>query len=260
MMFPVYANIYVGSSHSADRHFVEGNLSQIQGKFAKLLRFVRRKLRENLKEKRIRNELRLFVLDVLSAVKCTLKSLDVEDIFEYLSTNRLWDFWNYHLLEQIIDEFGSNDSEMVEKMKQYKKDLSGYKTANKLAKHIATLSKILTSDDYTSSDPPNEEYFRELSVKLEERVAEYTLDYLDKLWDSLQTHLLLPPLGFLLRTIHKGCICITWLIPADLTRKIIERARQSVTCFQQYPILKVTVDSECVYERKPTNPEAITSE
>ena len=249
---------------STDSGFAEGNLRQIQGRFGRLLIFVRRKLQEKLKEEKEHNELRLFLLSILpsGAGNCLPTSVNVEEIFEAITRNKLWDYWNYHLLEQVIEMFGYDDEEMLTNMEQYKKNFSGYKIATKLKTHIAALdaetialSAGATSGSNVPQTKPNPEYFSKLSLKLGEPVAGYSLDYLDKLWRSLRIHLLLPPLSLLLDTVHQGCVCVTWLIPSYLAPQAIERAQLSAEVFKGYQILEIKIDSKSIYNDEPADSE-----
>ena len=202
-----------------------------------------------------KDDLLLFLGCILSpeVMKCLPQSSDLKDIFKAIAFNKLWSFLDYNLLEQIIEGFWESDQELTGRMEQYKADLSGYQTATKLKDHIAAALQLdaETSTSTSDSDTHDPEYLKELSIKLDEPFSEYTLDYLFGLWTSLERLLRLPPLTLLLHKIHKGCICVTWLIPTHLTPQATEKARQSVKFFEDYPILRVIINDELVYEVKP---------
>ena len=254
--------IGVGPTTGSDE-FIKRNLSMIKRKFGNLLLFVHTKFQKELNKE----DFVVFLLSVLPAetMECVPQSSDLEEIFRAITSKKLWTFLDYYLLEQIIEQFWENDEEMVRQMEQYKKDLSGYKTATKLKDHIAAALQLdaealaQSVDDSGNSPSPetkyDPKYFRKLSVKLDGTVADYSMNYLDHLWKSLQLHLRLPPLALLLDTIHEGCICVTWLIPTHLVPQCIERARQPVEFFERFPILRVTIDDKLVYEEKPIESE-----
>ena len=186
-------------------------------------------------------------------VNCLPQSLDLKDPFKAVTFNNFWSFLNYHPLQEIIKKFWKSDQELIKEMEQYKKDLSGYETATTVKNHIAAALKLdaETSNSISDSDRYDPKYFRKLSMKLKRPFRDFTLDYLCTLWTDLQTVLELPPLTFLLDKIREGCICVTWLIPTHLVPQATERARQSVKFFEGYPILRVIISDELVYEVKP---------
>ena len=193
----------------------------------------------------------MFLLTIFSMAKqCIPKSSDLEDIFTAITSHNLWNYWNYHPLEQIIKKYGVNDPDMMERMKNYKRDLSGFKLITKIKNYIPAAKAHLTGSDDLEVSPvdrtPN--YFRRLSIKWNARVTEYSLRYIENVWESLSPHLLLPPPSVLLEAVRKNSILVVWLIPVDLVPKAIEKVRQGTKFFRIYPILEVMIDGECVYK------------
>ena len=243
----------VEHSQETNIQLTKRNLTLIQGKFEKLLLLVHVKFQ---KGPEFNKEDFLFFLDSVLSVNCLPRSSDCKDIFKAITKNKLWTYWDYHLLELTIERFWESDQELRGSMEQYKKDLSGYITVTKLNVHIiAALERdaemTTTSDLSLMETNYDRQCFRELSIKLDRPFGDYTLDYLHTLWTSLQTLLRLPPMTLLLDTIRKGCICVTWLIPTHLALQATERARQSIKFFEEYPILSVIINDELVYEVKP---------
>ena len=238
-----------------DHELIKENLSIIKAKYSSLFVFVQRKLQA--KEKGI--ELRAFLLPQCPWAAFLPQSASVTEVFETIAKqNGVCDFQNYHLLERIVDEFNDNDKEMTKKMKKYKQDLSGFKAANILKVYIDEHEAELVyshSGTHRSPSEQSPEYFTNLSMKLKAKVSEYTLKYLDKLWSSLQEHLLLPELSFLLDSVRKGCVHVTWIFPAELAPQSIRRVHHCVYFFQQQPILWVEIDNVCVYIGKSTDSE-----
>ena len=60
---------------------------------------------------------------VTTVVECA-KNLD--EIFRALSKHGLWDYLNYYLLQNIIEEFAGDDDELNGMMEQYQEALTGY--------------------------------------------------------------------------------------------------------------------------------------
>ena len=216
--------------------------------------FVCAKLQKKLTREEVKGRFWLFLLTIFSSIakQCIPKSSDLEEIFEAITSHDLWDYWNYYPLEQIIKKFGENDHELIERMVQHKKDLSGFHFTTKIKYYIPAAAKLKSQID--GEEQPhikrNSEYYMRLSVKLKQHVAEYTLDYLENLWKSLSYHLLLPPPSVLLDAVLEKSIVVVWLIPIELAvlRQVIEKARQSAQFFQEHSILSVTIGDICVYE------------
>ena len=235
--------------------FTKRNLMVIQHKYASLLYHTSDKLQQLLSNTE-KVALQLFIRSIfrpLGAAAYVPQTTDIPKLFEALTVNRQWDFCNYYALEQLIEEFG--DQELNEKMMMYKKDYSGFMLATKI-KHFILATE---SDQALAAEQPPPDYFRKLSIKLDMRVSEYSLQYIEKLWQSLSSQLSLPSPHCVLHSISKGCVCVTWLIPANLAQKSIEKAHQNIDFFRKYPILKITTSDECVYIRALTGKGSLVS-
>ena len=236
--------------------FTQTNESIIQGKFASLLEFVQRKLQRRLGKKKIKRELRLFIIRLYNLPESSIPvTSDVAVIFEAMRSHKTLTYLNVTGLERVIKHFCEGDSETEGKMEQYKKDRSGFELATKI-KESDYISKARSNFPYGSDEPASDiqpkqtpAYLRKLAVKLEQCVAEYHLNYLRELWNSLSHVLSLPPLYILLDAIIMNSILVVWLIPTDMVPKATERAKQNADFFRRYPILKVTIGNECVYSK-----------
>ena len=201
--------------------FTQMNEFIIHGKFASLLEFVQMKLQQKLGPEIIKRELRLFIVRLFNINASLIPiSSDVAVIFEAMRSLKLLTFWNVAGLEQVINHFCKGDSEMEDKMEQYKKDQSGFELATKIKDFISKArSKFPYWCHESASDlqPKRTRAYRaELTVKLAECVADYHLDYLRELWKLLSTVLSLPPLYLILDAIIMGSILVVWLIPTDM--------------------------------------------
>ena len=217
------------------------------------------KLQERLRPEEIETKLRSFILRLFGSIihaNCIPISSNVAEIFEAMTSNDLLTYWSYFPLEEIINNFCNDDLEMKSKMNQYKKDRSGFQLATKIKDYIP---KARSKFPYSCDEPASElqpkrtqAYLAELAVKLEGRVADYHLDYLEELWKSLYNVLSLPPLYLLLDAVIMNSVLVVWLIPSDVAPKAIEKALQSANFFKKHPIVKVTIGDECVFERECT--------
>ena len=194
--------------------------------------------------------------DTVTMVVESARSLD--EIFRALSKYRLWDFLNYYLLQSIIEEFASDDDELNGMMKQYQKDLTGYVLVVQIQVYLdATQCKypISASDSDNSDDevvaslPPQQKnkLFKELTVKVEANITEYTLSYIFDLWQSLTNQFALPRPAMILHDIAEGCIGITWLIPANLVEYVTRMARETANMFAEENVLRVKLEELCIY-------------
>ena len=198
--------------------------------------------------------------DIITAMLEAAESLDV--IFRVLSKYGLWDYINYYLLHSIIREFASDDDELNGMMEQYQKDLTGYVLTLRIQTYLGTtIHPIATSDSDNSADevvpliPLQQKHklFVKLSVKCDVNVTDHTLNYVMDLWRSLAIQFALPRPALILHKIAEGCICITWLIPANLVGHVMRMARETANIFAEENILRVTLEERSIYpmETKP---------
>ena len=227
----------------------------IKGKFESLRQIVCEKLKKKLTAAEVKDNLRPYLLSVLTfkAEDCIPKSSDVKEIFEAMRRNEVCDYWTYFPLESLIEHFGGDDAELMTEMKQYKRDRMSFLLATKIKDYIpAAMANLDISDEPVDpfSIKRDRKYFKRLSIKLEQRVGEHSLLYLERLWKSLADTLLLPELHCLLDAILENSILVIWFIPTDVVPRAIEIARKSAAFFRIHPIESVTIGEECVYEEK----------
>ena len=174
---------------------------------------------------------------------CLPKSSTIHEIFEEITRHKLWDFWNYRPLEEIVKGFAATDPEITSWIDTYKQHLKAYKVATKLIDHIA-------ESDYTSPSRParyNQQYYQKLSLKLNMRFTHHTLDYIDDLWNDFAELYGLPPYVALLDCISEGCVSIVWLIPSHLASQIRSTTPPSGDFYRKHEITRVELGEECIY-------------
>ena len=177
------------------------------------------------------------------------KSLD--EIFRALSKYRLWDYINYYLLQSIIEEFASEDDELKNMMEQYLKDLTGHILTLRIqtyldASHYERSINTSSSDSENLTDeivpaPPPCELFKKLSIKVKANVTDHSLNYVNELWQSLAIQFTLPQPAMILHSIAKGCVGITWLIPANLVNHVTRMAQKTINTFAEQQIQRVII-------------------
>ena len=226
----------------------------IKKKFTKLQQNACKVLQEKLSEKEIKENLRQSLIDLIPRefVECLPNSSDLMKIFQAMTRNDLWNYSNYFPLESLIEDFGG-DTDLITQVEQFKVDRSSFQIATKIKDYIPAAKSLLAESDEPVESAPTKrdrKYLWKLGVKLDERVADESLQYLDELWRSLAKTLLLPPVSLVLHAIVEKSILVVWLIPAELAPKAIEIAHRSAEFFRSYPILSVTIGDECVYEKE----------
>ena len=223
------------------------NRQKMEAKFAMLLMNTCR----TLKEKPIDVEDFQMFLTGYFPSECIPKSSTIHEIFEVITRHKLWDYWNYRPLDEIVQGFAADDPDVKSWIGSYKRDLKSYKVTTKLIDHIAA-----SSADYI---PPSEEeqparydqrYYERLSIKLKIQFTHHTLNYIDDLWNEYAELYGLLPYVALLDCIHKGCVSIVWLIPSHLAPQIRSTTPLSGDFYLKHEITRVELGEECIYQEE----------
>ena len=178
-------------------------------------------------------------------------SVNVAEVFESISRNRLWNHLHYSPIAAIIEEFLGDDQELEAVVKSYRAELAGFLATTKIIDYI----KKCNSDDDEIADPDeclhmaryDKCYCKTLTTKLNARVTEKSLDYIDKLWRSIAEYFCLPSLTVLLETIKEGCIEVTWLVPSLSAIQIQANIQDSKDFLRSHGIICMTLDEELLY-------------
>ena len=211
------------------------------------------KVRRKLKEKPINEDLR-FLLNSYFLKDYISKSSDVNAIFETVNCYKLWDFWNYEPIANIVKEFATDDPELTSLMKHYRQDLESYKVTEKLIDHINAFSLTRKEEEELKHAARyDEQYYKTLSMKLQMRVTEHSLKYIDDLWDEFATLYSLPRHEALLDHVHKGCISVVWLIPSRLAPQILDATPLNGDFYHKHNITEVAFDGTCIYQELQGN-------
>ena len=240
------------------------NILKINGKFSMLVTKSYKRLESRINVK----EFQTFLVTMYSSpnsrdgsgtVTTVIKSAEsLNEMFVALGEYGLWDYLKYDLLQEIIEEFASDDDELNGMMEQYQQDLTGHILTQKIETYLEAIHDeppITTSDSETSGDEiipaltqqKKRKLFKELSIKVETNVADRTLGYVKDLWRSLSKQFRLPQPAMVLQRIAKGCICITWLIPTNVVRHVTRMAQETSDMFAKQHILRVMLEKHCIY-------------
>ena len=282
----MFKNIYVMVLSSTDiaivpqnqsavtKAIARHNIRKIKGKFSKLVTKSRKSLQSRIDIK----DAQTFLVTMYSSpnsgdgsdtVITVVKSAkSVDEIILALSENGLWDYLNYDLLQDIIEEFASDDDELNAMMEQYQRDLTGHVLTLQIQTYLEATDNndpIATSDSENSGDEiipallpqQKRKFFKQLSLKIEANVTDCTLGYIKGLWQSLANQFRLPRPAMILHSIAEGCICITWLIPSNLATHVTRMVQETSDMFAKQHILKVMLEEQCIY---PMDTETLKTE
>ena len=179
------------------------------------------------------------------------QDLSLKEVFDAISKQGLWDYMNYGLLQSFIKVFLSEDTEANDMLTQYQRNIRGYFLATKLEEYIKnaqSAKQCALHSDLLPPASPDKNLFTDLSIKITGvDIAQESLAYIDQLWKSLANQISLPLQMLLLRTVGKGCIIITWLIPSYVVPHVIKRVGESSNYFEEEHIIRVIVDHSCIY-------------
>ena len=184
--------------------------------------------------------------DMVAAVVESARSLD--EIFCALSKHRLWDYLNYYLLQSIIEEFANDDDELKRMMKQYQRDLTVSVLTLRIQEYLEATHSLATSDSDNLADESvplqqNHKLFTKLTVKLNGNPFD-TVSYVIDVQRTIAKHLALPQHAMILHDIAKGCICITWFIPANLGKLVTTMVQEATNIFAEENVPRVSLETK----------------
>jgi len=177
---------------------------------------------------------------------------NIDAIFSALTTHRLWDHLNYHLLQSIVKEFASGDEELKLQVEQYQRDVTEFLVSTKIKDYMeAVRSDTLAAESMLEA--PNPELFSELSFKMDAKIMEYPLQYVDNLSKVLAEQFHLPVSMLLFHKITESCLTVNWRVLSNLVPFLRTKVPESASFLGQTQVLKVTLLSdreECLYSLK----------
>lgn len=185
----------------------------------------------------------------------------VQDMFDILTKKRCWDYLTIYNLESIVEEFSEKYVDQNKTMiKQYKEELAGFKTAIKIIEYMAGSKAKVDSEEedeeYVSLSSEKEKYDnkyrKKLSLKLHEgqggaKITFKSLEYVEKLWDSLCDEFEMPSLPKLLDSITYGSIIITWIVRRINAQKILSQIFYHVEFLKQEMVIEICLENVCIY-------------
>jgi len=251
-------------SHKDQPSRIAAEYLQIQHKFASLLSLGRRKLQGKIIDMQ---NFRLFLVQFYSpedysndsrAVnasdfvdKVLGTAQDLSDVLLALTKRGMLNCKNYFILHSIINNYASDDHELMEETRKYNEELARYTRVTNVQDYVDAESQ---QDQQSEADP---ELFSVLSLKLRENVRDHTLQYVKDVWDSLAHQLKLPHSTLLFERVADGCLEIIWTIPSHLNNFIIRQTQENIEYFQDQQVLRVTIANKCIYEGEAPTPDDV---
>lgn len=241
---------------SAGAVLAQHNLKLITKKFASLVRRVTR----NLREKGVPVEdLRVYLVHHLkfSSIKKShafSSAATIGDLLAAIKQLGLWDYLHIELLEDIIDEYATEDPSLQDMLQDYKQELAGFKLTTKLDQYVKFVQPVSEHSQYEAAEDllpmchPDADLFRKLSIVVGAKITEHSLKYVFELRKKVCRFLSLPPFAVILDKVDKGSVCVTWRIPAEFMSQVMQMVQDNRNRVDpELGAMSITVGNERVY-------------
>jgi len=157
----------------------------------------------------------------------------VGNLLGHLSTH--WDFFNYGLLEHVIDTF-----EIV----QLKQDMEDYVDELRAFRASTKLCDFIDNWPVRGQKPPKSD-LKHLVIKMDKKWEDCTLEDIEIFTETHTHKFFLPKFVLLLREAEEGCVCLTWYVPIPIAKILQENLLNLETeFFKAHGIQRVTIDGE----------------
>ena len=158
-----------------------------------------------------------------------LKAETLEKVFAILGL--YWDFLNCGLLIVMISKFETHVPDVKRELKKYLCRLKRFRCHTKVKELI---------DNWALPLPP---YFGNLTMELDEKWKDHTLEELEELVKKMCCSQALEPYAVLLKKVNSGCVVLTSAVQSSLPTKSL----CVQTVLDKHGVLKVTFKMKCVY-------------
>ena len=197
------------------------------------------------------DEFRLFVVACFPPGDCIPQSpTNITNVFEAITRHGLWGSLHYTPLVRIVRKFGAGDHEMEVLIQDYQKDLKAYTIVARIEDCIDSVLDDCAAQSQVNSAKYDRRYHCPVEWKTD--FVDHSLQHLTDVWRMFSKQYLVPdsPPTALLDRVRRGCVSVTWLVPAYLIPRLIKGMNIDITFFRNHRILKVTVAGEVVYEEE----------
>ena len=179
---------------------------------------------------------------------------DLTKLFNVITVAKLWRYDHYVPLQELAEQFLPDDEQVKKHIADYRNRLAGFCTTTKIVNFI-NLSELEESED----DPQQpftpekyKKYYRKLKIKLklDKKITELTLSYVNTLWESLAEEFDLPSLTAVIDKIIDGSLVIAWLILPHIADKIQASISKALRFYQQHSIVEIHIDDKLLYDQE----------
>ena len=172
----------------------------------------------------------------------------IREIFNAIGKQGLWSYWDFFLLEKLVEQFISDDTALQASIEVYKENLAGFFLATEIKSFLEAVKSSPSSESEQLPSPcPDQRLFTKLSSKLDRIVTYRSLEYIRQLWKSLAKNCRLPLHTILQQKVKEGCVSITWMIPFHFMPQLVRGLCESAAFFKEYHILAIAVDGVYLY-------------
>ena len=188
-------------------------------------------------------EVRQFLLTYFEG-DCIIPDVtDLHEIFNSVTTSKLWCYNHYGALEQLAESFLPDDDQARMRITEYINQRSAFFATTRIIDFIKlTELEDPEEDDEIFSPKKYNRHYRKLEVTLKlDMSAEVTLDYIDKLWKALKRKFKLPSLTAVIDKIVEGSLKVTWLVLPHAIEKIMSTSSETLSFFQQHGITRIVL-------------------
>ena len=243
---------------------VEQEIKELEERFSDLVDQAYEALLERKVDKNVRSFRSIFLSLNVSRkylhqkfIQDNLK-IDEETTFDDLWTKLAfyWNFLNFDLLEHVINKFRIED--LKQKMEFYKDDLQSFRKATRLC--------VFVNCWPLNGEMPPETEFQEFVAKIDLDWENCTLEDIETKKRVFIRKFLLPEYALQPGEIKKGCIAITWLVPAPFVNALQKDIKGTTSeFFKKERIITITIDGQECYPTPTRNlveysEEQLTSE
>lgn len=230
------------------------NISTMEGKYAILITSIAEKLEEmNISFR----SFRLYIATFFPKQKQHLlsKASNVFEVFEVLAGVPNWKYDSMSAIESVCKHFGRGDKFLRKMINDYKSELAGFRAVTKIVDYIKFNNSKESNHDHDNVMSTqeamaeyDENYCSKLSIKLNEKIKNESLSYIDHLWASLSYYLFLPELPVTLQSICEGCIQVTWFIPTIVAQKLKIQEETFIEVAHEYEIAQANINGDVFFK------------
>ena len=161
-----------------------------------------------------------------------LKAENLEEVFAILGL--YWDFMNCGLLVEMIHKFEARVPDVKKELEKYLGRLKRFRCQTKVKELIDNWVYIL---------PP---YFEKLTIELDERWMDRTLEELEEFVKEVCRKHALEPYSVLLKKAESGSVALTFAVQSSFSTRILH-VQISETFLHEHGVLSMTFKKKCVY-------------